>query len=699
MGRTQSIILTGKMNRLKSTDQRTLRIYWLASVLVFAIAAIGAGTMIHRDYNRRMNISAQQAMSLAQTLAEHTTQVFTKLDVLSWALIEDLSDRIVDEKLLSEVMKRRASAEPAVLGIAIVDKNGRVVASGIDKYPIASDFAGTTEYLNLSKIDAKQVYISKPYLWNSGFPAALSSWTMNYSRRINDRDGKFDGYVLILINEAYLYGFYRRLDVKSDLVVGLVGTDGIVRASNDTASVGRSIPRFMEDYVHADNGIQIDATDADGTRRVFANYESAAAPLVAYVGVPANAVYKAWVASSAIIVGALLTLLTALVVLGVVLSKYVKNRNALMTVVLEAADLRREREFLETIVNTGAVLMAVTDANGRVVVANQALRALFPVLEEPSSASDFISHILGQPFEKVIHSLPWQSINNIVLEDGRKRGLSWAVSPIRNADGTIKNLVAVGLDITERREAELAIYQSGKLITLGEVATGIAHEINQPLATLSMVIFNLQTREAEDTLDRPTIREGLALAASQVDRAASIVRHMRVYGHRSDAALQSLDPVNAIEGVLTMVGAQIKNQGIEIRHQYRRGEFLVTAELVLLEQIILNLILNARDAILGKYNGERVAPGEFIEMLVASYSEKKVAIKVIDSGPGIPPSIVDRVFEPFYTTKPVGQGTGLGLSLSYGMAREMGGELKVLNGETGAEFQLILLEADSNGDT
>ncbi|MDT4864993.1 Sensor kinase CckA [compost metagenome] len=214
-----------------------------------------------------------------------------------------------------------------------------------------------------------------------------------------------------------------------------------------------------------------------------------------------------------------------------------------------------------------------------------------------------------------------------------------------------------------------------------------------------MAIFNLQTRESQDTLDRPTIREGLALAASQVDRAASIVRHMRVYGHRSDAALQSLDSVDAIEGVLTMIGAQIEKQGLEIRHQYRRDEFLVTAELVLLEQIILNLILNARDAILGKYNEEKIAPGEFIELVVDSHSEEKVAIKVIDSGPGIPASIVDRVFEPFFTTKPVGQGTGLGLSLSYGMAREMGGELKARNGETGAEFQLILLEAERNGDT
>ncbi|MBO1040883.1 ATP-binding protein [Brucella pituitosa] len=687
------------MNRLKATDRQTLRIYWFASILVFAIALTGAGSMIYRDYSRQMGISAQQAMSLAQTLAEHTTQIFTKIDILSWALMEDYSNQVIDKNLISEVMKRRISAEPAVMGIAIVDKNGQVAASGMDKYPINSDFSGTSEYMNLSKNNAQQVFISKPYLWSDRFPTVSSNWTMNYSRRINSKDGQFDGYVLIIINEAYLYGFYHRLDGTSDLLLGLVGTDGIVRASNDVASIGRKIPQFMEDYVNADGGIQKNVTDAGGARRVFANYQSAAAPLVAYVGVPANAVYKAWIASSAIIVGALIILLTALVVLGVVLSKYVKNRNSLMAAVLEAADLRREREFLETIVNTGAVLMAVTDARGQIVVVNQALHALFPTLEAASSASEFISHILGRSFDKIIIDLPWQGINNIALEDGRKRGLSWSVSPIRNTDGSVKNLVAVGLDITERREAELAIYQSGKLITLGEVATGIAHEINQPLATLSMAIFNLQTRDAEETLDKATIREGLALAASQVDRAASIVKHMRVYGHRSDAALGPLDPVEAIEGVLTMIGAQIEKQGIEIRHRYCRGEFLVTAELVLLEQIVLNLVLNARDAILDKYKDDKTANWQFIELVVCADSEQTVAIKVIDSGPGIPSSIVDRVFEPFFTTKPVGQGTGLGLSLSYGMAREMGGELKAHNGDSGAEFQLILHRATRNGET
>ncbi|MFK4821883.1 ATP-binding protein [Ochrobactrum quorumnocens] len=680
------------MDRLRKTDRRTMRFYWLASVIVVLIASIGAGTMIQRDYNRRMNVAAQQAMSLAQALAEHTTQVFTKLEVLSWALIEDQSDRIVDDSLLSEVMRRRAAAEPAVLGIAIVSKRGRIVASGLEKYAINSDVGGQADYLVLSRNDAPPVYISKPYRWNTGLPAAPSKWVMSYARRINDQSGNFDGYVLIIINEAYLYGFYSRLGELPDLVLGLVGTDGIVRASNDESAIGREIPRFIEDYVEKGNGIQTNVADQAGIRRVFANYQSAVTPLVAYVGLPSTPLYRAWIASSSIIVSALIALFTALVALGFVLSKYVKNRGSLMSAVLDALDQRREREFLETIVNTGAVLMIVTDSIGQVIVTNHAIRALFPELNDAQSKTDFFPDVLGKPLVTVLDNLPWQGVNNIVLNDGRKRALSWSVSPILTHDGTIKNLIAVGLDITERREAELAIYQSGKLITLGEVATGIAHEINQPLATLSMAIFNLQTRDTQGTLDETTIREGLALAASQIDRAAKIVRHMRVYGHRSDGKLQPLDPVDAIEGVLTIIGAQIEKQGIAVRRRYNQNEYLVAAELVLLEQILLNLILNARDAVLDK-TGDQKTTDEFIEISVSEWSEETICINVKDSGPGISAAIIDRVFEPFFTTKQVGQGTGLGLSLSYGMAREMGGQLRVRNSEAGAEFRLILNRA------
>src|SRR5690606_33902726 len=101
-----------------------------------------------------------------------------------------------------------------------------------------------------------------------------------------------------------------------------------------------------------------------------------------------------------------------------------------------------------------------------------------------------------------------------------------------------------------------------------------------------------------------TIKEGLATAASQIERAAKIVRHMRVYGHRGGGDLVVIDPADAIDGVLTMIGRQIQNQGIEIKYPKNSANAHVLAELVLLEQILFNLILNARDAILGGRNEE-----------------------------------------------------------------------------------------------
>ncbi|PJO48212.1 ATP-binding protein [Brucella pituitosa] len=686
------------MDKLTLFDRRTMLFYWLAAGFVILIASAGATTIIYRDYTNRLNAAGQQAMSLAQALAEHTTQVFTKLDVLSWALVEDQSDLIVDQSMLSEVMRRRAAAEPAVTGIAIIDKNGFVTASGMDDYPIGRNVDSTKNYRVLSQENAPQVSISEPYRIISGVPDGNAGWAMNYARRINDHEGRFNGYILIVANEAYLYGFYRRFEDQSSLILGLVGKDGLIRASNEDGANGDTVSQHMQEHINEGDGVRIETSTRTGNECIYAHYQTAAAPLIALVGIPTAPIYRAWLLASSVTTGALIALFAALIALGVTLGKFAKNKNALTAAEIQVAGQKREKEFLETIVNTGAVLMIVTDATGRVLVANHAIRDLFPEIGHSDAPEDAISHVLGERFTRVIDNLPWEKINNVPLPSGKKRALSWSVSPILNKQGEIKNVVAIGLDITERREAELAIYQSGKLITLGEVATGIAHEINQPLATLAMGIFNLQTRDEQGKLDHPTIRDGLAMAASQVERAAKIVKHMRVYGHRSDGALQPVDPHDAVDGVLTIVGTQIQKQGIEVRHIHGSGVVRVMAELILLEQILLNLILNARDAILRDRSGV-IAPGNFIEIRVEESGPDRATIIMQDSGPGIEAEIIDQIFDPFFTTKPVGKGTGLGLSLSYGMARDMGGSLHVANTAAGAEFRLTLQKAQAVSET
>jgi signal transduction histidine kinase len=685
------------MERLTKIDRRTMRAYWFAATFVILIASLGATTIIYRDYTNRVDSAGQQVMSLAQALAEYTTQVFTKLDALSRAVMEDRADRIVYEGLLSEVMRRRAAAEPAAMGIAIIDRSGKVYASGMDDYPVGRDLSHAVDFKALSRPDAADFYISKPYKSELSVPGDFSGWAMSYARRISDGNGNFDGYVLIVVDEAYLNGFYSQLDEQPGMVFGLMGTDGTIRASSSPAVVGQNVSAYIPEQLAAGKGIRINPSVKTGTERIFAYYRSSAAPLVAYVGLPTQPIYKAWLTASSLIVAALLALFAALGVLGVILGKYMQNRSSLVHVMIEAANQRREKEFLETIVNTGGVLMAVTDAEGRLIVANQAMHELFPEMETLKSEVGAIAGPLGEQLSAVVDNLPWQAVNNITLADGRKRALSWSVSPIKTNDGEIKNLVAVGLDITERREAELSIYQAGKLVTLGEVATGIAHEINQPLATLAMAVDNLHARVSGGNLDQAMIVDGLDLASRQIDRAANIVRHMRIYGHRSDGSLRPVDPAEAVEGVLAIAGTQIENQGISIRKEYRIGDYKMTADLVLIEQIVLNLLLNARDAIVESrpQDDGREVRGEddFIAIRFEQADDDMIAVVVEDSGPGIPLANLDRLFEPFFTTKSVGKGTGLGLSLSYGMARDMGGRLEVKNGTKGAEFRLILRAA------
>lgn len=685
------------MERLTKIDRRTMRAYWFAAAFVILIASLGATTIIYRDYTNRVDSAGQQVMSLAQALAEYTTQVFTKLDALSRAVMEDRADRIVYEGLLSEVMRRRAAAEPAAMGIAIIDRTGKVYASGMDDYPVGRDLSHAVDFKALSRPNAADFYISKPYKSELSVPGDFSGWAMSYARRISDGNGNFDGYVLIVVDEAYLNGFYSQLDEQPGMVFGLMGTDGTIRASSSPAVVGQNVAAYIPEQLAAGKGIRINPSVKTGTERIFAYYRSSAAPLVAYVGLPTQPIYKAWLTASSLIVAALLALFAALGVLGVILGKYMQNRSSLVHVMIEAANQRREKEFLETIVNTGGVLMAVTDAEGRLIVANQAMHELFPEMGTLKSEVGAIAGPLGEQLSAVVDNLPWQAVNNITLADGRKRALSWSVSPIKTNDGEIKNLVAVGLDITERREAELSIYQAGKLVTLGEVATGIAHEINQPLATLAMAVDNLHARVSGGNLDQAMIVDGLDLASRQIDRAANIVRHMRIYGHRSDGSLRPVDPAEAVEGVLAIAGTQIENQGISIRKEYRIGDYKMTADLVLIEQIVLNLLLNARDAIVESRpqdDGREVrGEDEFIAIRFEQADDDMIAVVVEDSGPGIPLANLDRLFEPFFTTKSVGKGTGLGLSLSYGMARDMGGRLEVKNGTKGAEFRLILRAA------
>ncbi len=254
-------------------------------------------------------------------------------------------------------------------------------------------------------------------------------------------------------------------------------------------------------------------------------------------------------------------------------------------------------------------------------------------------------------------------------------------------------------DIHDRRISAERLASTSRLITLGEMATGMAHEINQPLNTIRMAAENalLEISEpAQGEIEDSYIAEKLGVVVSQTERAAKIIDHMRIFGRRPGDLPEVFDVRDAIAGALRITGPQLRNIGIEVKVSERDDALVpVFGHQQLVEQVLINLMLNAGDAIeerkeiLMEDEG-RLLEGEVRVSLEYQALPEELVIEVKDNGGGVPKSIFDRIFDPFFTSKPVGKGTGLGLYVSYGIILEMGGSISCRNEDEGAVFQVRL---------
>ena len=256
-------------------------------------------------------------------------------------------------------------------------------------------------------------------------------------------------------------------------------------------------------------------------------------------------------------------------------------------------------------------------------------------------------------------------------------------------------LLVTTSDITERLETEAQLNQAAKLATLGEMATGVAHELNQPLSVIkTSSSFFVSKIKRKEQIDPDTLNNLLLKIDSNIDRASKIITHMRDFARKSDSTLERVDVRGIINSATEIFSQQLKVRGIDMVFDIQEDLPFVKGDGGRLEQVIINLLINARDAIETKpgQDGENLNPDDRITVR-AWGKHGRVYIEVCDTGPGIPQDVADKIFEPFFTTKEVGKGTGLGLSISYGIVRESKGEIKVLETSSkGTSFQVSLPE-------
>ena len=266
--------------------------------------------------------------------------------------------------------------------------------------------------------------------------------------------------------------------------------------------------------------------------------------------------------------------------------------------------------------------------------------------------------------------------------------------PVFDADGVFKGYRGAATDVTEQKEAQAQLIQASKLATLGEMASGIAHELNQPLSVVGMAAeLSLMSMDA-GAFDIEFVRKKLETIAGQRERMAGIINHMRLFSRKDKTRLAPFDPAESVRGAVGLTVKQLEACGIELEATVPAACRNVSGHPLQLEQVVLNLLNNARDAVVdtmesaGSGNG-RPVPRVRVS-LVDDKRRKAVVISVADTGGGIPEQALGRIFDPFFTTKEEAQGTGLGLSISYSIIDAMGGRLEAQNADGGAVFRITL---------
>ena len=240
---------------------------------------------------------------------------------------------------------------------------------------------------------------------------------------------------------------------------------------------------------------------------------------------------------------------------------------------------------------------------------------------------------------------------------------------------------------TERdlREKQAQIVHAGRLTAMGEMATGIAHELNQPLAIIRVAADGLNAWFARNRPEGGMEVKAARKIAEQTERAAAIIDHMRAFARAEpgpSGPVDPIDPAAPVARALSFFREQFRVRGIRLEAEWDEDLPEVAVPEQKLEQIVVNLLSNARYAVEARWkNREEAAEGRVAVRLFSDPETNGATLEVADNGTGMSPEVRDRCMEPFFTTKGVGEGTGLGLSIVHGIAREFGMSVDVKSAE------------------
>ena len=353
-----------------------------------------------------------------------------------------------------------------------------------------------------------------------------------------------------------------------------------------------------------------------------------------------------------------------------------------------AAELKLLKEFNESIIESINVGLLAVDLEGRVTRLNSALEEILDISRDEAvgkRVEDLFSEDFTDTLRQVLGNDRWRlrETRNIykihtATFGGRTLVLNIAIAPLQDSQEQTGALVVIE-DVTSRVRLEEQLQQREKLSSIGLLAAGVAHEVNTPLTGVSsytqMLLGMLSETDPKHAL--------LLKVRRQAERATNIVNNLLNFSRTGDASeFTELDISRVLDDTLQLLEPQLRGNRIEIVRDYDPDSPVVFGNAGKLQQVFTNLLLNARDAI---------PAGGSIRISTIPAEDHSLTIEVSDSGMGIAPENVAKIYDPFYTTKGVGRGTGLGLAVSYGIVQEHSGHISVeSNPGRGTAFRITL---------
>jgi C4-dicarboxylate-specific signal transduction histidine kinase len=326
-----------------------------------------------------------------------------------------------------------------------------------------------------------------------------------------------------------------------------------------------------------------------------------------------------------------------------------------------------ERRMRKSEERRRALMHILSDLNDMNRKLNDQRKAMIHILadyEQDRRRMEKQTERLDNSRRALMHILQDSYQSNLRLENSRK-AMIHIMSDLRETTEEVQRREQ------ELREKQEQLVQAGKLATLGELTTGIAHELNNPLNNIGLFIGNaidlIEFNALETSPER--VQRELFSAMQQVRKATEIITHLRTFGRAASVSYQPVVVARVIVSAISLIQEQLRLRQIEVHCELPDESVVVTGSAIQLEQVFLNLLTNARDAI-SERPDKRIA-------ITCTVGEELVKILVHDTGPGIPQGVEKRIFDPFFTTKEVGAGTGLGLSITYSIIQEHQGTISL----------------------